>query len=107
MSSAAEPARPGRGFGSDNHAGVHPEILAAIAAAVEEQDAATQEIARNVEQAARGTQQVSGNIAGVTAAAGETGSAASQVLQAARLMAERSHDMRNAVDGFLAGVRAA
>ena len=33
MSSAPEPARPGRGFGSDNHAGVHPEILAAVAAA--------------------------------------------------------------------------
>jgi threonine aldolase len=33
VSHTAEQAGPGRGFGSDNHAGVHPEILAAIAAA--------------------------------------------------------------------------
>jgi threonine aldolase len=33
VSDTAEQADPGRGFGSDNHAGVHPEILAAIAAA--------------------------------------------------------------------------
>ena len=83
------------------------EISASIAAAVEEQDAATQEIARNVEQAAQGTQQVSGTIAGVTSAADETGSAANQVLQVARTMAERSEDMRVAVGGFLASVRAA
>jgi methyl-accepting chemotaxis protein len=83
------------------------EIAASIAAAVEEQDAATQEIARNVEQAAQGTQEVSGNIAGVTQAAGETGTAANQVLEAARLMAERSEEMRRAVDGFLGNVRAA
>ena len=83
------------------------EISASIAAAVEEQDAATQEIARNVEQAAQGTQQVSGNIAGVTSAADETGSAANQVLHVAQVMAERSEDMRLAVGGFLANVRAA
>ena len=33
MSNAAERASPGRGFGSDNHAGVHPDVLAAVAAA--------------------------------------------------------------------------
>ncbi len=83
------------------------EIAASIAAAVEEQDAATQEIARNVEQAAQGTQEVTSNIAGVTQAAGETGAAAGQVLEAARLMAERSEEMRRSVDGFLGNVRAA
>ena len=83
------------------------EISASIAAAVEEQDAATQEIARNVEQAAQGTQEVSGNIAGVTSAASETGNVANKVLEAARLMSERSQEMRRSVDGFLANVRAA
>ncbi len=41
------------------------EIAAAIAAAVEEQGAATQEIARNVQQAAQGTAQVATNITDV------------------------------------------
>jgi methyl-accepting chemotaxis protein len=36
-------------------------IAAAVAAAVEEQGAATQEIARNVHQAAIGTQEVTSN----------------------------------------------
>ncbi len=59
------------------------QIAAAIAAAVEQQGAATQEIARNVQQAAAGTSEVSQNVNGVTEAAGQTGSAASQVLQSA------------------------
>jgi threonine aldolase len=33
VSAAAKGAGPARGFGSDNHAGVHPDVLAAIAAA--------------------------------------------------------------------------
>jgi len=41
------------------------EISSTIAAAVEEQGAATQEISRNVQQAAQGTQQVSANITDV------------------------------------------
>jgi methyl-accepting chemotaxis protein len=41
------------------------EISTVIAAAVEEQGAATQEISRNVQQAANGTQQVSANISDV------------------------------------------
>ena len=53
-------------------------------AAVEEQGAATQEIARNVQQASQGTQQVSSNIADVQRGASETGSASSKVLSAAQ-----------------------
>ena len=51
------------------------EIASTIASAVEEQGAATQEISRNVQQAAQGTQQVSANIADVQRGASETGSA--------------------------------
>jgi methyl-accepting chemotaxis protein len=60
------------------------EISSTIAAAVEEQGAATQEISRNVQQAAQGTQQVSSNITDVQRGASETGSRSSQVLSAAQ-----------------------
>ena len=63
------------------------EIASTIAAAVEEQGAATQEISRNVQQAAQGTQQVSSNIVNVQRGATETGSASSKVLSAARSLA--------------------
>ena len=83
------------------------EISSAIAAAVEEQGAATQEIARNVQQAAHGTQQVSGNIADVRHGAGETGSASSQVLSSARLLAGDSDRLKLEVGKFLEAMRTA
>ncbi len=83
------------------------QIAAAIASAVEEQGAATQEIARNVQQAAAGTGEVASNITGVTKAAGDTGTAAAQVQSAATLLGSQSTELRNAVDAFLAQVRAA
>ena len=45
-------------------------IASTIAAAVEEQGAATEEIARNVDQAAQGTTEVTRNITGVSRADG-------------------------------------
>ena len=78
-----------------------------IAAAVEEQGAATQEIARNVAQAALGTAEVTGNVAGVAGAAEETGAAASQVLACATDLSQQSERLGAEVDRFLAGVRAA
>ena len=77
------------------------EIAAAIAAAVEEQGAATQEIARNVEQASSGTNEVTSNISGVNQAAGETGQAASQVLEAVRTLTSQSDSLSHGVEGFL------
>uniref|UniRef100_UPI001953DDBF hypothetical protein n=1 Tax=Citrobacter koseri TaxID=545 RepID=UPI001953DDBF len=55
-------------------------VAASIAAAVEEQGTATQEIVRNVGQAASGTHDVTSKIAGVAGAAEQTGRAANQVL---------------------------
>lgn len=78
-----------------------------IAAAVEEQGAATQEIVRNVGQAATGTTEVTGNIAGVASAAEETGAAATQVLGAASELSLQSERLSAEVDRFLAMVRAA
>jgi methyl-accepting chemotaxis protein len=81
-------------------------IAEAIAAAVEQQRAATQEIARNVQEAASGTVQVSGNIAGVNSAAHASGAAANDVLDVAKNLSSQAATLRLAVDGFLARVRA-
>ena len=83
------------------------EISSAIAAAVEEQGAATQEISRNVQQAAQGTQQVSSNISDVQRGASETGSASSQVLSAAQSLSGDSNRLKLEVGKFLNTVRAA
>jgi len=83
------------------------EISSTIAAAVEEQGAATQEISRNVQQAAQGTQQVSSHIADVQRGAGETGSASSQVLSAAKSLSGDSNRLKLEVGRFLNSVRAA
>ena len=83
------------------------EISSTIAAAVEEQGAATQEISRNVQQAAQGTQQVSSNITDVQRGATETGSASSQVLSAAQLLSGDSNRLKLEVGKFLNTVRAA
>lgn len=81
------------------------EISSAIAAAVEEQGAATAEIARNIEQASIGTQQVSVNSTQVSQSAKETGDAAGAVKEASSELSKQSEFLRSTVDGFLAGIR--
>ncbi|WP_051609462.1 HAMP domain-containing methyl-accepting chemotaxis protein [Fodinicurvata fenggangensis] len=83
------------------------EIASSIAAAMEEQDAATDEISRNVQQAAEGTNEVSGSIEQVSQAAAEGGSAAEQVLSSARQLGETASELQKGVDDFLKNVRAA
>ena len=83
------------------------EITIGISAAIEEQGAATREIARNIQSVATGSSEISAHIGGVTTAAAATGSAASDVLANARELDNQSGMLRNAVDGFLAKVRAA
>jgi methyl-accepting chemotaxis protein len=83
------------------------EISSTIAAAVEEQGAATQEISRNVQQAAQGTMQVTTNIMDVQRGANETGSASSEVLTAARSLSSDSSRLKIEVSNFLASVRSA
>jgi len=81
------------------------QIAGAIASAVEAQSAATAEIARNVQQAATGTGQVSANIGAVTLAAAETGSAAADVLTSARALSRQAADLKGVVGTFLNDVR--
>ena len=78
-----------------------------IAAAVEQQGAATQEIVRNVTHSSAGTAEVTGNITDVAQASEETGAAASQVLAAASELSHQSETLSSEVERFLATVRAA
>jgi methyl-accepting chemotaxis protein len=83
------------------------DISTGIAAAVEEQSVATDEIAHNISEAAKGTAQVAGTIVEVNQGAGETGSESSQVLSSAQQLAGESNRLKMEVDKFLATVRAA
>ncbi|WP_372394925.1 HAMP domain-containing methyl-accepting chemotaxis protein [Azospirillum sp. HJ39] len=82
-------------------------ITGAIAAAIEEQGAATRDIASNVTEAARGTSAVSSTIVGVNHAVQETGSAATEVLDAASSLAREAETLRGEVASFITAVRAA
>ena len=82
-------------------------IGTAIAAAVEEQTSATQEISRNVQEAANGAQQAGANISGVHEAIAETSSAADDMLGASTTLAEQANDLKAQVTDFLKQVRSA
>jgi methyl-accepting chemotaxis protein len=81
------------------------EIGSAIASSVEHQGAATNEIARNVYQAAAGTAEVSSNISGVTAAVDEAAQCAHEVIQSAANLERRSEDLRHQVATLLDQMR--
>jgi methyl-accepting chemotaxis protein len=82
-------------------------ISGTIAAAVEEQTAATREIARNVQQAAQGTSEVTENIVSVSQAANDTGAAAGQVLGSAEELSHQAELLRGELSRFIEVVRAA
>jgi methyl-accepting chemotaxis protein len=83
------------------------EVSSMIAAAVEEQGAATREIARNVQMAASGAAQVGSAIAEVHQGAADTGSASGQVLASAQSLSSQAGRLKLEVEGFLASIRAA
>ena len=83
------------------------EISAAIAAAVEEQGAATQEIARNVQQAAELSARVATNITDVDRGNSETGAASTQMLAAAQSLSKESNHLQTEVRNFITTIRAA
>jgi methyl-accepting chemotaxis protein len=83
------------------------DVTTAIAAAVEEQGAATHEIARNIQHAAGGTSEVSSNIIGVSTASTEAGTAASEVLSAAGALRREADLLGSEIDVFLSNIRAA
>ncbi len=82
-------------------------ISTIIAAAVHEQGAATQEIARNVRSAAAGTQTMSSQIENVVRSVGETSASATSVVHLARELDEIATGMASLVSGFSQTTRAA
>ena len=77
-----------------------------IASAVDQQSVAGQDLARSIDLAARGTEQVTGHIADVRDLSLSTGSAASQVLSSATNLEGQAAVLRGQVDAFLNMVRA-
>ncbi|TAH65211.1 MAG: methyl-accepting chemotaxis protein [Rhodopseudomonas palustris] len=83
------------------------DVSGIIAAAVEQQGAATREIANSVQQASSGTSEVSANIVGISQAADDTGRIATRVNHASHSIAAQVETLRNEVRQFLAKVSAA
>jgi methyl-accepting chemotaxis protein len=83
------------------------EIATTIASAVEEQGAATSEIARNVEQAANGTAAVTDQVGDVRTVAGETDAGAEAALTAASALQDQARALKKDVAEFLQTVRKA
>ncbi|GAB5388379.1 MAG: HAMP domain-containing methyl-accepting chemotaxis protein [Alphaproteobacteria bacterium] len=83
------------------------ELSSAVAAAIEEQEASTREIARNVREASTGTDLVSSSIGQVEEAAGQTGSAAGDVLTASSELSSQAEALSSKVEEFLHKVRVA
>jgi len=83
------------------------EVANDVAVGMRQQDAVTQEIARNAGAAAKGTRDVSENITEVSNSAIKTGEIASTVLTAAAELADQSHLLRREVERYLAQLRVA
>jgi methyl-accepting chemotaxis protein len=80
-------------------------IASAIAAAVEQQGAATNEIARSAEQAAEDSSVVSGNISDIEVAADETTQAALYVKNGADQLGTTAQDLHRQVEDFISLLR--
>lgn len=78
-----------------------------IASAVDQQAVAGQELARNIDAAARNTEAVSSDMTEVSRMATATGAAASQVLSGCTSLEQQAEMLREQVGEFLAHVRAA
>lgn len=76
------------------------EISGTIATAVEEQSATTNEMTRNVADAAKGSAEITQNIAGVAEAAHGTSSSAQESQEAANDLAEMATRLRQLVEQF-------
>ncbi|MGJ3261862.1 MAG: methyl-accepting chemotaxis protein [Salinarimonas sp.] len=83
------------------------ERMNTVAAAAEQQNATTGEIARNVAEAASGTQDVSRTIGEVSSQANRTGELSELVEASSGTLQQRSAALRAAMDAFVSKVRAA
>jgi methyl-accepting chemotaxis protein len=76
------------------------DISSTIATAVEEQNATTNEMSRNVSEAAHGSGEITSNIAGVAEAAQGTTRGASDTQKASQQLVETSTQLRRLVEQF-------
>jgi methyl-accepting chemotaxis protein len=83
------------------------QFAVGIAAAVEEQSAATHEIACNIQEAANGANELAGGMTNVTGAIRETNCSATAVLGASKALIAQASELEVAVDAFLKDVAAA
>ena len=83
------------------------EIATSVASSIEEQGAATAEIASNAQQAAQGTIAVAGDVNQVREAARSNGEASARVKSTSELMKTKSDFMRTRMAEFLNTIRAA
>ena len=83
------------------------EITTAIAGAVNEQDAATREISANAQSAAQGNEGLVTNINSLSAAIGETNTAAASVLSASDDLATMAETLSREVEKFFGNLRTA
>src|SRR5215469_3468448 len=100
-------ASVGRGHRTGQRHLVRSEIAASIAAAVAQQGTASQEISRNIAQAAGGTTQVATSIVKVDRRAAETESASNQMLTSARDLARDGEHLKSEVQRIMERVRMA
>ncbi len=82
------------------------QLTTGIAASVEQQGYATNEIASNTNLAAQGTRDVTAHIAGLGQAAHATGSAAQSLLSLSSDLERRSEDLQSEVYSFVSRLRA-
>ena len=82
------------------------ESSQAISTAIGQQDAATNEIAANTQQAASGTGEVTRNIEGVGSAAEMTGAASTQMMNLSSQLNEQSNTLQQEVAEFVQALRA-
>ena len=83
------------------------ETSISIAAAVDQQSVAGQDLARSIDMAARSTEAVTGNVEQVRDISHSTGEAAAQVLGSSSELERQALQLREQVHGFLDRIRAA
>ncbi|CAA7627994.1 Methyl-accepting chemotaxis protein [Candidatus Terasakiella magnetica] len=81
------------------------QTASAIAAAVEEQSAATREIARNVHEASMGTRNVTETISEVSTGATTTGQSAKQLFDTANELTTQAEELTGDVTDFLTALK--
>jgi methyl-accepting chemotaxis protein len=87
--------------------GAVSEISASIAAAVEEQNAATADIARSVQEAAAGARVVTTSVSEVSGTIGQSGRLVVEMENAVSMLGQSTQTLTQEIANFLGAVRTA